>query len=263
MAHERRSVFPIVLAVGSLILLLLFLGMYLENCLRDRDVLGVSNFSSSASKNPVLNGEAFSFTSTIVGDQSGLLNATALFRLSGKGVIGSNIQGPGVCTKVNDSTAACNNADVDPNETVNWIIPVTASSDCSPSSISLQTQLVATLVSSTTTASVDCVTSQATPAPTGSGSNPTPTTTNTGGNVQPSTAPVGGQNSGTTNTNTTNTTRTTGGSSSSQKLPGTQLNVADFACYRVNGFPLVLLLIIVWLIVNIYYFVFHRHVGES
>lgn len=184
---RRKSSLPAALAVGSLLLLLLLLGYYFENCLkRDlSDVLGVSSFNSSSSKSPVTNGETFNFTATVVGDQAGALNATVLFDLTGRGVINSNIQGPGVCLKLTDSTAACNNVNIDPNQTINWVVPVTAAANCSqgnPASITLQTRLVATVVTSTSTASANCVASQ---PQTTSSANPTTPPSQGGGNTQP------------------------------------------------------------------------------
>src|SRR5688572_20549644 len=96
----RRSPLAKLLAIGSLVILLLLLGYYFENCLKkslsmassQEAVLGVSTFSSSSSKNPVVNGETFNFNATITGDQAGVTNATVLFNLTGPGVINSNIQ---------------------------------------------------------------------------------------------------------------------------------------------------------------------------
>src|SRR5258706_5270540 len=188
--NRKRSTFPVAFALVTLILLILLLGSYFANCFT-KDVLGVSTFSSSPSKNPVTNGETFNFKATVVGDQSGALNATVLFSLTGAGVINSNIQGPGACLKLTDTTAACNNVNVDPNETINWVVPVTAATNCSQQSgsISLQTRLVATAVVSTSTAEVNCVassvtTSTSTPSPTnnGNGATQTPNGSNASGN---------------------------------------------------------------------------------
>ncbi len=259
---DRRSSFPIIFALGSLILLILLLGFYFENCLKkelsmvsnQEAVLGVSTFSSSASKNPVNNHETFNFKTTIVGDQAGVLNATVLFDLTGPGVIGSNIQGPGVCVKITDTTGACNNVNIDPNETIVWTVPITAAANCSeqsPASLTLQTRLAATLVTSTSTATANCVanqpsstTSPTTPATTGNGTTP-PSTTG------------GGNQSGNGATNTTN-----GSGNNAQGLPvggsGSAIDIAGFACSRVNGFPLVFILFIIWLILAAYYFIFSR-----
>src|SRR5947207_13508283 len=92
---RKKSLAPVIVALGTLILLILLLGYYFENCLNKKlsmgseqqNVLGVSSFNSSASKNPVVNGETFNFVATIVGDQAGALNATVLFNLTGSGVI--------------------------------------------------------------------------------------------------------------------------------------------------------------------------------
>src|SRR5258708_28991897 len=192
---KRKSSFPILIALGALILLILLLGFYFENCLK-KNVLGVSSFNSSPSKNPVIDGQTFNFVATVVGDQAGALNATVLFSLTGSGVINSNIQGPGACAKITDTTAACNNVNIDPNQTIIWTVPVTANTNCSqnsPATLTLQTRLVATAVVSSSTASVNCVASQsgATTQPTNT-TTPTTTTTGNGG--------AGNQSGGTSNT---------------------------------------------------------------
>ncbi len=213
-------------------------------------VLGVSTFSSASSKNPVVNGETFNFVATIVGDQAGVLNATVLFNLTGQGVINSTIQGPGACTKITDTTAACNNVDIDPNQTINWVVPVTANANCAPSSISLQTRLVATLVSSTSTTSVNCVASQ-------------PSATTSGGTATNPPANTGGSNNGGGSNTTTTTTKTgngTGSGSGAQATPAAMagFDIAGFACQKVSGLPLVILLLILWLLASAYYFIFSK-----
>ncbi len=270
---RNNSSFPVILAVGSLILLILLLGYYFENCLKkqvtmgseQQNVLGVSSFDSSASKNPVVNGETFNFVATVVGDQAGALNATVLFTLTGQGVINSNIKGPGACAKLTDTTAVCNNVDIDPNQTLVWTVPATAASNCSqssPASVSLQTRLVATLVTSTSTATANCVANQpaATPTPnttTAPGaSTPTPSSQG-GGNTQPAGGSTTGNQSGTSNTSNTGTNGTgAGGQNGSGSMSA--FNIADFACSKVNGFPLVFLLFILWIILSAYYFMSHR-----
>lgn len=249
---RRKSPLAMLLALGTLVLLLLLLGYYFENCLKKQlslagseNVLGVSTFSSSPSKNPVVNGETFNFAATVVGDQAGVLNATVLFSLTGQGVINSNIGGPGACVKVTDTTAACNNVNIDPNETITWTVPVTASGSCAPSTLTLQTRLVATVVTSTSTATANCVASQPS------------ATTSTGGGTTATNPPAG------TNTNTTNT-KTTGGTGTSatgaKATPAAlvSFDIAGFACSKVSGLPLVLLLLILWLLASAYYFIWNK-----
>ncbi len=264
--RRRSSSFPIFLAVGALVLLLLLLGYYFENCFKGKDVLGVSTFNSSSSKNPVVNGETFNFNATVVGDQAGALNATVLFTLTGRGAIGSSIGGPGACAKLTDTTAACNNVDIDPNQTITWTVPVTAAGNCSqntPPSLSLQTRLVATAVTTTSTATATCVASQQSGSSPTSGSNPTtPPSNQGGGSTQPTSSSNGGQ-SGTTTNNTYNTTSGTndkgsGNGEDAGGLGGSNLNFAGFACSKVNGFPLVFILFILWVLASAYYFLLRR-----
>lgn len=255
--NKKRSTLPTILSLGFLILLILLLGLYFENCLK-KAVLGVSTFNSSSSKNPVTNGETFNFTATVVGDQAGALNATVLFSLTGQGVINNNIQGPGACLKITDTTAACNNVNVDPNQTITWTVPVTASSNCSqtsPATLTLQTRLIATVVTSTSTASTNCVANQPLPTPSAT-TNATTSPTTTGGGSGTNTTPGTGAN------NTTNTTSTTNGGGGINQAPATPtpgtFDFAGFACTKISGFPLILLLFILWLLVTAYYFIFRK-----
>ncbi len=246
-SKERKSPVPVLVALGFLVLLLLLLGLYFENCFKN-NVLGVSTFGSSASKDPVVNGETFNFKATIVGDQAGVLNATVLFTLAGGGVMGTNIQGPGQCLKLTDTTGACNNVNVDPNQTVVWTVPVTANSNCSQSgSIALQTRLVATVTTSTSTASVSCVAS--------TGSNATNPPANTNGN--------GNNNGGGTNTTTSTASKTTTTKAGTKASPtptpmATNIDLAGLACYKVNGYPLVFILLIIWVLTSGYYFLIRK-----
>ncbi len=242
---NKRSSLPILLALGSLILLILLLGFYFENCLK-KNVLGVSTFNSSFSKNPVTDGDTFNFAATVVGDQSGALNATVLFSLTGAGVINSNIQGPGTCLKLTDTTAACNNVNIDPNQTLVWTVPVTADTNCSQVSgnISLQTRLVATAVVSTSTASVNCVAKSSGGG--GVNATATPTSQNNG-----NTTPGSGSTTG-TQTKTTNKVTTGGGA------PMATLSLAGLACSKFSGIPLIFLLFILWLLASAYYFLFRK-----
>ncbi|SRR5260221_315540 len=245
---RKKSSLPIFLALGSLILLILLLGYYFGNCFKG--VLGVSTFNSSSSKNPVTDGQTFNFVATVVGDQSGALNATVLFNLTGSGVINSNIQGPGACVKLTDTTAACNNVNIDPNQTIIWTVPVTANTNCSqnsPATLTLQTRLVATAVVSSSIASVNCValTTNPTPTPPSTGNGtPIPSATTTGGGGNPS--------------GTNNIYNTTGGGNQgvpmSTSVPA--FNFAGLACSKVSGLPLVFILFILWLLVCAYYFIF-------
>src|SRR5258708_663658 len=243
---NKRLSLPILLALGSLILLILLLGFYFENCLK-KNVLGVSTFNSSFSKNPVTDGDTFNFAATVVGDQSGALNATVLFNLTGAGVINSNIQGPGTCLKLTDTTAACNNVNIDPNQTIVWTVPITADTNCSQASgnISLQTRLVATAVVSTSTASVNCV---AKSSAGGVNATTTPTSQNNG-NATPN-------NGSTTGTQTKTTNKVT--TSAATPTPMATLSLAGLACSKFSGIPLIFLLFILWLLASAYYFIFRK-----
>src|SRR6266581_2781042 len=100
---DKKSPVPALLFWLPLLLLLFLLGFYYGNCLGAKPspssvtVLGVSNFTTSPSTNPVVNGTEFTFNTTAVADQNGILNATVKFDLSGQGVINNNIHGPGSC----------------------------------------------------------------------------------------------------------------------------------------------------------------------
>lgn len=226
-ASEKRSRLPAAIAFSILLLLILLLGFYLGTCLKkpiamettQQVVLGVSSFNTSASKNPVVNGESFTFNTTTVADANGIANATAKFDLSGQGVIDNNIHGPGTCVKITDATAVCNNVNVEANQTVTWTVPVTVKSNCSqsaPASLSFQAQLIAPVGTFTSTSGANCVASQQgtnpspTSTPSSQGTTPTLTNTTTSTNSNPTGSNTTGGTSPTTTATGTITGTTTG-----------------------------------------------------
>jgi len=302
--QSGKNPFAVVVTLLSLLVLMLLLGLYLGRCLQQSPakisnvtVLGVSNFSTSVSPNPAVDGSGVVFTANAAADSSGIANATIKFDLSGQGAIDNNIHGPGVCLKVTDATAVCNNVNIEANQTASWTIPVTVNSNCSkssPASLSFQAQMIAPVGTFTSTAGVNCIASSnqgSTPIPTSSsGGNPTPTptpssstTTSTGGGSTNNSGGTGtsGATGATTGSGTTGTgggTGTTGTGAGGKNVNVTGISgqgvtpavnnasagqdyFAGLLCYRfggTGGLPLIPLLFILWLVAAITYFLYSK-----
>lgn len=132
-------IFLVVPLVVIIVMLLMYL--FLDMCMTDTsvynklsdkgDVMGVSSFSVDPSVSEVNGGDDFTYKTTITSDSTlGVLTTNIVFDLTGEGVIGADIDGPGLCQKVSDIRAVCTGVNILPEATLNWTLPVTANESC-------------------------------------------------------------------------------------------------------------------------------------